>query len=32
MIAGFFGFKPSELFEVAEAEKAVPRVNLSLTR
>jgi LemA protein len=32
MLAGFFGFKPSELFEVAEAEKAVPRVNLSLTR
>jgi LemA protein len=32
MLAGFFGFKPSELFEAAAAEKAVPRVNLSLTR
>jgi LemA protein len=32
MLAGFFGFKPSELFEVADGEKAVPRVNLSLTR
>jgi LemA protein len=32
MLAGFFGFKPSELFEVAEAEKALPRVNLSLSR
>ncbi|HKY09591.1 MAG TPA: LemA family protein [Candidatus Binatia bacterium] len=32
MLASFFGFKPSELFEVAETEKAVPRVNLSLTR
>ena len=28
----FFGFKPSEFFEVAEAEKALPRVNLSLSR
>jgi LemA protein len=32
MLAGLFGFKPSELFEIAEAEKALPRVNLSLTR
>lgn len=32
MLAGFFGFKPSEFFEVAEAEKALPRVNLSLSR
>mgnify|MGYP003693653065 CR=1 FL=1 len=30
MLAGLFGFKPSEFFEVAEAEKALPRVNLSL--
>jgi LemA protein len=32
MLAGLFGFKPSEFFEVAEAEKTLPRVNLSLTR
>ena len=32
MLAGFFGFNPSELFEVAEADKALPRVNLSLIR
>ena len=32
MLAGFFGFKPSELFQVAEAEKPLPRVNLTLTR
>lgn len=32
MLAGFFGFKPSEFFEVASAEKALPRVDLSLTR
>jgi LemA protein len=32
ILAGFFGFNPSEIFEVAAAEKAVPRVNLSLSR
>jgi len=32
MLVGIFGFKPSELFEIAETEKALPRVNLSLTR
>jgi LemA protein len=32
MLAGFFGFRPSEFFEVAEAEKALPRVDLSLSR
>lgn len=32
LLASIFGFKPSEFFEVAEAEKALPRVNLSLTR
>ena len=32
LLAGLFGFKPSEFFEVAEAEKALPRVNLSLSR
>jgi LemA protein len=32
MLAGLFGFKPSEFFEVAESEKALPRVNLSLSR
>jgi LemA protein len=30
LIAGFFNFKPSEFFAVPEAEKAAPRVNLSL--
>lgn len=30
VIAGFFRFQPSELFAAAEAEKAVPRVNLGL--
>jgi LemA protein len=30
IIAGFFRFQPSELFSVAEAEKVVPRVNLSV--
>ena len=30
VIAGFFRFQPSELFSVAEAEKAVPRVNLGV--
>ena len=28
LVAGFFNFKPSEFFNVAEAEKAVPRVDL----
>jgi len=32
LLAGFFGVKPSEIFEVAAAEKALPRVNLSLSR
>jgi LemA protein len=32
LLAGVFGFKPSEFFEVPGAEKAMPRVNLSLTR
>jgi LemA protein len=32
MIAGFFGFQPSEFFSVPEAEQALPKVNLSLTR
>ena len=32
LLAGAFGFQPSEFFEVAEAEKVLPRVNLSLTR
>jgi LemA protein len=32
VLAGMFGFKPSEFFDVPEAEKAMPRVNLSLTR
>jgi len=30
MIAQFFNFKPGEFFSVPEAEKAVPRVDLSL--
>lgn len=30
LIAGFFKFQPSELFTVAEAETAPPKVNLSL--
>jgi LemA protein len=30
MIAGFFRFKPSELFSAADVEKVVPRVNLGL--
>lgn len=30
MIASFFRFQPSEFFNVAEAEKTVPRVNLTL--
>lgn len=30
LIAQFFNFKPSEFFAVPEAEKAVPRVDLSL--
>ena len=32
ILAGLFGFKPNELFETAESEKALPRVNLSLSR
>ncbi len=32
LLAGAFGFQPSEFFEVAEVEKVLPRVNLSLTR
>jgi LemA protein len=30
IVAGFFNFKPSEFFAVPEAEKAAPRVDLSL--
>lgn len=32
MLAGLFGFKPSEFFDVPAAEKVLPRVNLSLIR
>jgi LemA protein len=32
MLASMFGFQSSELFSVPEAETAVPRVNLTLTR
>ena len=32
MLAGFFKFHPSEFFSVPEAETAVPKVNLTLTR
>jgi LemA protein len=32
MLAGLFGFKPSEFFEAVESEKVLPRVNLSLSR
>jgi len=32
MLAGFFKFQPSEFFSVPEAETAVPKVNLRLTR
>jgi len=32
MLAGFFRFQPSEFFSVPDAEKAVPRVNLTLAR
>ncbi|HEX7230617.1 MAG TPA: LemA family protein [Candidatus Binatia bacterium] len=32
ILAGLFGFKPNEIFELAESEKALPRVNLSLSR
>jgi LemA protein len=32
LLAGVFGFRPSEFFDVPAAEKAMPRVNLSLTR
>ena len=30
LVAGFFNFKPAEFFAVPEAEKAAPRVDLSL--
>lgn len=32
MLAGFFRFQPSDFFSVPDAEKAVPRVNLTLAR
>jgi LemA protein len=32
LIAGFFKFQPSELFPIPEAETAVPKVSLSLSR
>ena len=32
MLAGFFKFQPSEFFAVPEAETALPKVNLTLTR
>jgi hypothetical protein len=32
IIAGFFRFQPAEFFSVPEAEQAVPRVDLKLTR
>ncbi len=32
LLAGLFGFKPGEFFDIPVAEKVVPRVNLSLTR
>jgi LemA protein len=32
MLASLFGFQTSELFSVPEAEQALPKVNLSLTR
>jgi LemA protein len=32
ILAGLFGFKPSEFFEAVESEKVLPRVNLSLSR
>lgn len=32
LIAGFFKFQPSELFNVAEAEMVLPKVNLALPR
>jgi LemA protein len=32
MLAGFFKFQPSEFFSVPEAETALPKVNLTLTR
>ncbi len=31
MIAGMFGFGPEEFFETAEAEKAVPKVDLTIS-
>ncbi|MGN6731386.1 MAG: LemA family protein [Candidatus Binatia bacterium] len=32
ILAGLFGFKPSEFFEAAESGKILPRANLSLSR
>lgn len=32
VLAGLFGFKPSEFFEVAGTEKTLPGINLSLSR
>jgi LemA protein len=32
LLAGIFGFKPSEFFEIGQTEKSLPRVNLSLSR
>jgi LemA protein len=32
ILAGLFGFKPSEFFEAVESEKVLPRANLSLSR
>ena len=32
LLAGIFGFKPSEFFEVPDGQKGLRRVNLSLTR
>ena len=32
VLAGLFGFKPSEFFEVPGTEKALPGINLSLSR
>jgi LemA protein len=32
ILAGLFGFKPDEIFELADSKKALPGVNLSLSR
>jgi LemA protein len=32
LLAAIFGFKPSEFFEIGQAEKPAPRINLSLSR